>query len=249
MSVKLRYPDFSVPSPVDPMKRLHSYLYQVIDELNIALDSVESKADEAHQAATAAAASAGAASEKGAQSTFNSIKSLIIKSADIVNAYYEVINRRLEGLYVAESDFGTYTEETSQTITENSTGIEMLFTNFQSIITDLENMEHTLIEVNAHIHPGLLYYDEEGIPVYGLEIGQRTEIDGEEVFNKYARFTSDKLSFYDSNNNEVAYISDKKLFITHVEVTGSFKIGSLTDTALSDGSVVTRYIATSGGDS
>ena len=102
-------------------------------------------------------------------------------------------------------------------------------------------MEHTLIEVNAHIKSGLLYYDEAGAPVYGLEIGQRTEIDGVETFNKYARFTSEKLSFYDSNDNEVAYISDKKLYITHVEVTGSFTLGGFVDTVLPDRSVVTRW--------
>ena len=110
----------------------------------------------------------------------------------------------------------------------------------QEIITDVENVEHTLIEVNAHIKTGILYYDDDGVPVYGLEVGQRTEIDGEEVFNKYARFTSNKLSFYDQNDNEVAYISDRKLYITHIEVTGSYAIGDLVDTVRSDGSVVTR---------
>lgn len=151
-----------------------------------------------------------------------------------------MINTRLEGLYVAQSDFGTYTEETVQDIEANSTGIKQLFTNVQEIITDVENVEHTLIEVNAHIKTGILYYDDDGVPVYGLEVGQRTEIDGEEVFNKYARFTSNKLSFYDQNDNEVAYISDRKLYITHIEVTGSYAIGDLVDTVRSDGSVVTR---------
>jgi hypothetical protein len=61
--------------------------------------------------------------------------------------------------------------------------------------------------------------------VYGLEIGQRNKIDGEEVFNKYARFTSDRLSFYDQNDTEIAYISDYKLHINHAEVLGTLKIG------------------------
>jgi hypothetical protein len=79
-----------------------------------------------------------------------------------------------------------------------------------------------------------------------MEIGQRTEVDGVEVFNKYARFTSDRLSFFDQNGNEVAYISDKKLYISHIEVTGSYNIGDLVDTALADGSVVTRYVVNGG---
>ena len=64
------------------------------------------------------------------------------------------------------------------------------------------------------------------------------------MFNKFARFTADKLSFYDQNGNEVAYISDRKLYITHVEVTGSFLMGGFSDTTEADGSIVTRWIGT-----
>ena len=106
---------------------------------------------------------------------------------------------------------------------------------------------------NAHIKSGLLYYAGEdgteysseipnGAPVYGLEVGQRIVADGVETFNKYARFTANKLSFYDQNDNEVAYISDYKLYITYVEVIGSFKQGGFIDTTLGDKSVVTKWI-------
>lgn len=252
MSIKLRYPVITisrtgVPQQIEPLRQIQSYMYQLVDELNVALENVESQASEAKELASSST-STGVSSEKEAQSTFNSIKALIIKSADIVNAYYEKINARLVGEYVAQSDFGSYAELTEQQIEANSTSIKQFYANLQEIITDIESLEHTLIEVNAHIHSGLLYYDDAGVPVYGLEIGQRTEIDGEEVFNKYARFTADKLSFYDSNDNEVAYVSDKKLYITHVEVTGSYRIGGFVDTVLSDGSVVTKWLAI-GGDS
>ncbi len=233
------------PQPSEPIAQIQSYLYQLVDDLNYALNTIEMQASGARENTTSAAATGGS-EEKKAQTSFNAIKSLIIKSADIVDAYYEEINKRLEGLYVAQSDYGTFVEQTTQDIKATSTGISQLYTNLQQIITDIEGLEHTLIEVNAHINSGILYYDESGIPVYGLEIGQRSEIDGEEVFNKYARFTSDKLSFFDSNGNEVAYISDKKLYITHVEITGSLTLGGFVDTVLSDKSVVTRWVV--GGD-
>ena len=121
---------------------------------------------------------------------------------------------------------------TEQEIIQSSTDIEQIFSDLQGIFTDIENLSFTLAEVNAHIKSGLLYYDDEGIPVYGLEIGQKNTIDGEEVFNKYARFTSDRLSFYDQNDTEVAYISDYKLYITNAEVTGTLKLGGfLIDTS------------------
>jgi hypothetical protein len=63
-----------------------------------------------------------------------------------------------------------------------------------------------------------------------------------EVFNKYARFSSDRLSFYDENDSEVAYISDYKLYIRNVEITSNFKIGGFIDTVLSDGGIVTKWV-------
>ena len=159
---------------------------------------------------------------------------MIIKSADIVNAYYEEINERFSGEYVAQSDFGTYSEQTTQDINKNSTATEQLFSNIQKITTDIANLNSRLIDVSARIKSGLLYYDDNGVPMYGLEIGQMNEIDGEEIFNKYARFTSEKLSFYDKNDIEVAYISDYKLYITNAQITGTLTLGRY-DLDTSDG--------------
>ena len=241
MSIDFRLPNITAKDEAGQLRQMQSYLFQLVEQLNYAMKTVEGGSTGA-VAYTSKAASAAGTEDAKAQATFNSIKSLIIKSADIVNAYYEALNARLKGVYVAQSDFGKFSEETSADLEANSTEISQIYENLQQIITDIENVEHTLIEVNAHIKSGLLYYDASGAPVYGLEIGQRTEIDGTEVFNKYARFTSDKLSFYDSNDNEVAYISDKKLYITHVEVTGSFSLGGFVDTVLADGSVLTKWI-------
>ena len=41
-----------------------------------------------------------------------------------------------------------------------------------------------------------------------------------------------RMSFYDQNGTEVAYISDYKLYITHAEFTGTVKYGAfLLDTS------------------
>ena len=102
---------------------------------------------------------------------------------------------------------------------------EDLYKNVQKIVSDIENLEHSIIEVNARIRSGLLDHDEKGVPIYGLEVGQKNIIDGVEVFNKFARFTSDRLTFYDKNDTEVAYISDYKLYITNAQITGTLIIG------------------------
>lgn len=243
--MNIRFPQITATTEAEQLLQVKSFLHQLVEQLNVALVTVDESAKTT--GATSVKTASGAASEAEAQSTFNSIKALIIKSADIVNAYYETISAKLEGKYVAESDFGTYTEETAQLIQGNSEGIESLYTNIQTILSEIEGINSSIIEVNAHINTGVLYYDEEtGAPVYGLEIGQRTEVDGEEVFDKYAQFTSDKLAFFDSNNNEVAYISDKKLYITHVEIKGSLSQGGYVDTILSDGGIVTKWVGIGG---
>ena len=241
MNTDLRYPNITGQTPQEQLVQTKRYLHTLVDQLNIALKSVGGSSGVTVYTPKSAAAS-NADKEKQALLAFNDIKALIIKSADIVNAYYDQINTRLEGVYVADSDFGSFAEKTSQDIRANSTSLQQLYSNIQAIVTDIGELEHYMIEANAYINSGLLYYNASGVPVYGLEIGQRNKIDGVEVFNKYARFTSDKLSFYDSNNNEVAYVSDRKLYITVVEVTGELVRGALVDIVQPDKTIVTKWI-------
>ena len=238
MSMEIRLPNITAQTDAGKLQQVQSYLFQLVEQLNFALKSVDTVAGS--NVVLETGRSTGVQREQEAQASFNSIKALIIKSADIINAYYEEITQKLSGEYVAQSEFGTYQEITEQTITKTSTMVSQNYTNVQQIITDLEGLEHKLIEVDAHINSGVLYYDESGVPIYGLEVGQRTNIDGVEKFNQFARFTASRLSFYDSNGYECAYVSDKKLFIPHAEITGSFIIGKLVDTVLPDGSVVTK---------
>lgn len=243
MSYTFRLPNITAATAEGKLQQMQSFLYQTVEQLNWALNTIEAGTASGnivnHTTQKGGSSSAG----DNATTNFSEIKSLIIKSADIVNAYYENFRKRFEGEYVAQSDFGTFTENTELTIEANSKGITQNYENLQKIESSVKGVEDSLIEVNAHIHSGVLYYDENSVPVYGLEIGQRTKIDDVEVFKKYARFTSDRLSFYDQNNYEVAYVSDKRLHITHIEVIekdSTFTIGKLVDTVLADGSVVTR---------
>lgn len=243
MSIEIRLPNITGLTEREQLSQVKSYLIQLAQQLQWALNNVSSSSEQnsVQQVSSKADASA-LPSGVAAQTTFNALKPLIIKSADIVNAYYEEINRRLEGEYVAKSDFGIFQESTSQQINETSTEVERIFTNMQQIITDIDTLEHSLIETQSHIRYGILYHDDGGVPVYGLEIGQKNVIDGEEVFNKYARFTSDRLSFYDQNDSEVAYISDSKLYIENVEVLSSIKVGGLKQIVLANGDVVEKWV-------
>lgn len=469
--VNLRLPNIKGTTEREQLKEMQSYLYQIVEQLQFALNTIEGSQQNTstevksqmpvriiQSTPTASTMSWGRGGLSEDQATFQAIKPLIIKSADIVNAYYEEINARLEGLYVAQSDFGAFAEKTSQDIEATSTDTTQKFNNIQVIITgldskagslesdllniseefsytqrdiiditsnietigshvenlggiinehdeeiktvgetvsvidselktvggnvvkidstlktvesnvgtldtevkgvktgvqnvtqkvsnvdtelqgvksgvhaveqkaqtlegnlgtigsnveaigsnvqeietdlqdtkvgidssigriadevgvidqdlqgvkagmesgikdlsdevgkvdskiedaksaigsdidklkkSLDDLNYILVEVNANIKTGLIDHDDNGIPIYGLEIGQKNTINGVEVFNKFARFSAGRLSFYDNNGTEVAYISDYKLYITHAEVKGTLKLGGyLVDTS------------------
>lgn len=236
--IQLRYP--VINNGTNATAQIQSFLHQLVDDLNYALQNIDSQANEVKVIATTSATKA--AEEKSPKATFGEIKALIIKSADIVESFYDEFTKKLEGSYVAHSDFGTYINETSQTITEMADGLTQQFANLQKIITTIG--EEQLINVHATIKSGVV--DEvDGVPIYGIYVGQETEDENGKKFKSFARFTSNRLSFYDSNENEVAYISDRRLYITNAEITGSLTLGGFVDTVIPGKGVVTRWV---GGD-
>lgn len=219
MNIDLRPLNLTATTPEAKIAQIQSYLVQFVSQLQYALYSIEEQEKEYIERIENKQKEINP--EKEAESTFNSIKSLIIKSADIVEAYSEEINRELSGLYVAQSDFGTYSEQTSRLIEENSKYTQDVFLNVQEISSSLSEIEDVVLETNAYIKSGELDTDEEGRPVIGIEVGQTN--DG--VFSRYARFTSERLSFFNSNGIEIAYVSGQKLYITSAEITGSLTLG------------------------
>ena len=238
MSFDIRLPNITASTEAGKLQQIQSYMYQLVGQLNWALNNIGGTGGTPTAKPGTAASTA---SKDDPISNFNSIKGLIIKSADIVKAYYEEIDNllKLSREYVAQSDFGTFAEQTTAQVNANSQNIEQVFTDIQKINSAMEEMN---IDVAAHINSGLLYYDGAGVPVFGLEIGQRTEVDGVETFNKYAQFTADRLTFFDKNGIEVAYISDRKLYITEVEITGSQIMGGFKKMVDADGGVVTKWV-------
>ena len=224
MSIQIPTPNITASNDRERLQQMQSYLYRMAQQLQWAFSTIET-------GNTGVAASGGnvqnasKTSEKSdPATTFAGLKNLIIKSADIVNAYYTEISHRLEGQYVAQSDFGTYTEQTSQEIQENSSNINQLFTNVRTLSDTVDEMYNSTLSTNAYIKTGLLAEKEDGSPIFGLEVGQTNSADGVQFFDKFARFTADRLSFYDRNDIEVAYISDYHLHITNASISGTLTL-------------------------
>lgn len=223
--VDIRLPNITATDPEGKMSQMQSYMHQLVEQLNWALATVDNAVG-GNTSNVAMTSQNGSNSEEKAVDTFNSIKALIIKSADIVQAYEETIKRDFNGEYFADSDFGDYLEKTNSSIEENSKGVTSYYTNVQKI----EDADTYVKEAKAYIRHGELFKDDAGIPVYGVEVGKANG----DTFDKYARFTSSKLSFYEGDK-EVAYISSRRLFIQDATFLGSVQFSNKYTIDSSDG--------------
>lgn len=213
MSFDIRYPNITAKDEAGQLNQVRSYLHQLVEQLNWAINSIE--VGGAVVVDSKGRPVAAEAEKEDPVSTFNSIKALIIKSADIVKAYEETIISNFNGKYFADSDFGTYIEETNRKVEENSKGVTEVYTNVQKITNEdgtgvLDELAEETLTTNAYIKRGLLGYDDNGNAIYGVEVGETTESG---AFLRYARFMADKLSFYDAGGNEVAYIGAGCLYV------------------------------------
>lgn len=173
------------------------------------------------------------------------VDGLVIRNEDLTG--------KVSGLELTTDEIKTYVEEklvTSESFEQYRSESVQTAKDFTQKFESLDQYRN---ETSANIKTGLLGHTEDNIPIYGMEIGQQTEnADGENIFDKYARFTSEKLSFYDQNDNEVTQIGDKKMAVTNVEITGSsgdesgergrFKHGGFVDVALANGTIVSKWI-------
>lgn len=234
MSVDIRLPDINAGTPAEQFLQMKSYLYQLAQQLNWALNTMSTGGD-SNGGGVVVNSSTGSKpiSNKNAEETFEALKSLIIDSADIVNAYYEDISKRLESVYVAQSDFGTYTQELNAYLEANPEAVTQYYSFFADLKLSQEALDAAFrdykIETGGYIRTGIVYY-EDNIPVYGVAVGQNlttTTIDGEEVVdqnNFRAIFTAQKLSFW-QDSTEVAYLSNNKLYITNSTVLENLQVG------------------------
>ena len=230
----LRYPNITGSTEKEQLIQVKGYLHQLVDQLNWALSTVETA--QGGNVSPAVVFRQGAeGTPQDAESTFNSIKALIIKSADIVKAYEQTIFTDFNSLYFAESDFGTFIEATNRAVEENSKGVTETYTNIQKITNadgtgSLDILADDVRTTNAYIKRGLLGYDDNGNAIYGIEVGE-TNADG--AFMKYARFKADRLSFFDVNGGEVAYIGAGCLYVNGKTVfLGEIQLGGYkTDTS------------------
>ena len=234
-----RYPNITATTEAGQLEQMKTYLFQLTNQLNYAIKATEDTDTSVTSLQASSGGEQGVSKEDKAKAdTFYAIKDFIINSADIIDAYSEEITERLKGVYVAESDFGTYKEETDAVIQANSSNITTAFSKTETIESYLDfgddknpkkgadgNIEpiSEFRKNNFYLKTGWLYNDGTK-DVGGIEIGQMTNKNGEVTDVSFARFTPERLSFYDSNGVELAYFGNFKLNITYARITEALEL-------------------------
>lgn len=271
--MNLRYPDFS-GTQTQQINQLRDYLFYLVDELQYNNSSIQQEISTAGAAPPVSQTiiSTATPNEKTPKEVFDSIKDLIISSADIVDAYSEIITKDFKGHYVAVSDFGVYTEKLDQHIVTTNEGITQNYNQIKAVITDTEELREGLsgvgdkiassvtelgdslgVEIDAidaNLAGALAYIEETNAYIrhgkldggYGIEVGQEDKVNGETSFKAFARFTSSRLSFFDSNGTEAAYISQNKLYINNAVFKYSMTVGELVTKITSEGDIIERWM-------
>lgn len=224
------------------LAQLRDYLFQLHRQLGTALTAVEEGniTTEAAQKISQRATGGDSVTREALSQQAAALKSLIIKTADIVRQEMDVITATLESDYVAKSDYGTYQESIQTQFTATAESVTQQI-NYAAEVAAAANaatgqeLRDYIVETQGFIRQGIVGYN--GVtPIIGIAIGQDIQttgtgtVDGKtydeiDTSSAMSTFTADKLSFY-LNGAEVAYVSNARLFITDAEITNRLTLGN-----------------------
>ena len=216
----------------EQLQQLYSYLSAMSDKLNQSLMSIsiEQMTPEARHTITETA--------QTTEKNYESLKTMIIKTAEIVRHEMDVISTRLEDNYEAlSSQFGEYERNLTNDIRVTADGLLQEY-GFSESIKDLQDETSSFQKnLSYYIFTGLL--DDSGPdPIYGIAIGEEMTTAAGELNNakKMATFTTTELAFW-VGEAKVAFFSNSVFHIAQGEVSDYMKMGNHTWKVMTDGSM------------
>ena len=221
----------------DKLRQLYSYLSIMSDKLNAAQTSItiEQFTPETQSVINQAA--------QNTVQQYEGLKSMIIKTAEIVRHEMDEISTELHDDYEAlSSQFGTYERNLTSQITATAKGIlqeygyEERIQGLEEGSDDYQGFER---RINQYIFTGLV---DEVNGRYGIAIGENVtayDANGNPYLDnnrKTATFTMDELAFW-HGTTKIAYFSDNVFHIAKGEITESMKMGNHTWMVLTGGAL------------
>ena len=245
MSAVIEKPPFLIGS--DP-QALYSYLYRMAEQLNVALGELEGGGADGSARRPAAPHLPAMA-----QTAQDELKALIVNTAETLHREMDRLETVLRSDYAAVSNqWGVYKEQMHNTITATAEGIVQQYgftADIESLEAQASGFAQYRISTEGFIRQGFLERNAAGVPIIGIAIGQgltgiETVVDGQRVLEldetqSCAFYTAERVSFR-IGGREVAYLSNRRLYVADVQVTGGIWLGKW----LLDGSdgLMVKYI-------
>ena len=226
MSINLNPPPILRGDEKAQLMQIRSYLYQMQEQLQFALEQVtpETLAKAISEQSTAEQLPDDTAPTLAA--AYTKLKSIIIKTAHTIETEMDTLVTNFESTYLAQSTFGTFAENLTNEITQGADAVVQNYgydSKLDVIGGDISGIKSYNTTSEQYIKTGLLYFDDDSVPRYGVAVGEKLTtivVNGETVIERSglaATFTSDRMSFW-QNEVEVAYISNNQLYIAEVTV-------------------------------
>ena len=202
--------------PEDQLQTMYSYLYRMAKTMNLNLQEIGGAAltdEEQELMNQLIPASNAGQTDENVRLNYQeqqTLKGLIIKTADFVKTQLDAYNLVLFGETEASGQFGDYRLKKGLRVDVNPDGIKQTYS-FAEVVKGLKTYE---INAKNYIKTGYLR-TENNVPIYGVAIGRDVVTfaeDGTETYvdgNKVAELTADELSFYTTDGNGHATIMAK----------------------------------------
>lgn len=199
--IELRLPNITGTTPEEQIAELKRYLYSTVNQLNWALQTLEDGTENNARITTEIVKKQ--TSPDKAQDNFNEIKGLIIKSAEIAEAYSEEASKRFSSEYVAKSEIGTYVANETADIRANAAGLRVDIDKTEAIAIETQNIQK---EMQGYVKIGDIGNGEIGVEIMNGEAGDSNRV--------FARYTAKGTVLSNESGQDAVVIADGKTNLT-----------------------------------
>lgn len=204
MAVNLNLPSRQSGSTEQQLNGLYSYLYQLVETLNVSLNKDTSGQKVLYKAGGGAVSENTSPLPDTTVQEYQNLKSLIIKTATEVTSNVRKIVTEMTQEYRAQSEFGTYEEYLNNKITQGADGYFMEWDAINGITTNVASFSEYIAQSDVYMRIGIVKYNDDGTVEAGVVVGknfQKVTVDGKEYIiseDVYALFTAEEISFWQS---------------------------------------------------
>lgn len=235
----------------EQINQVYRYLFKLSEQLNSAMEAADMAQGRVlkTRSGTEEGTVIGSA---GSSDQMQDLRALIINTAEIVNRRVDKLVTELDSEITAVSeDFGTFKQDIDRRIEETAEATIEQFDFSEHIVgvdsAVVDGVTEYRITSLGYIKRGIIAFDEDGFPVYGIAVGEDltektvvqngVEYKVVDTTKNLATYTADGIYFW-VNGVMRAYFSNEKLYVTRVEVTDGITIGDFA-IDLKDGSTLT----------